>query len=190
MTTAELLLHPIRLRIVQALLGDRTLTTADLRAALPDVPTATLYRQVAALVDGEVLEVAAERKIRGTFERSYRLRMAKASVGPEQAAELSAEEHRQAFMTFIALLLADFDRYLARDDIDLGRDGVGFRQAAMYLSDEEFADFLKDLRGVVLPRLANQPAPGRTRRILSTIVMPSPDSDAPDANGGSADGSG
>ncbi|OPG13892.1 helix-turn-helix domain-containing protein [Microbispora sp. GKU 823] len=173
MTTAELLLHPIRLRIVQALLGERMLTTADLRAELPDVPPATLYRQVAALVEGEVLEVAAERKVRGTFERTYRLRTANANVSAEEAAGLGTEEHRQAFMTFVASLLADFDRYLTREDIDLGRDGVGFRQAAMYLDDEEFQDFLRDLRAVLVPRLANQPAPGRTRRILSTIVMPS-----------------
>ncbi|XVQ86147.1 helix-turn-helix domain-containing protein [Microbispora siamensis] len=173
MTTAELLLHPIRLRIVQALLGERMLTTADLRAELPDVPPATLYRQVAALVEGEVLEVAAERKVRGTFERTYRLRTANANVSAEEAAGLGTEEHRQAFMTFVASLLADFDRYLTRDDIDLGRDGVGFRQAAMYLDDEEFQDFLRDLRAVLVPRLANQPARGRTRRILSTIVMPS-----------------
>ncbi|GGO12985.1 transcriptional regulator [Microbispora rosea subsp. aerata] len=173
MTTAELLLHPIRLRIVQALLGERMLTTADLRAELPDVPPATLYRQIAALVEGEVLEVAAERKVRGAFERTYRLRMANAHIGPEDAAGLSAEEHRQAFMTFVASLLADFDRYLARDDVDLGRDGVGYRQVAMYLNDEEFQDFLKDLRAVLTARLGNQPAPGRTRRILSTIVMPS-----------------
>ncbi len=172
MTTAELLLHPIRLRIVQTLLGERMLTTADLRAELPDVPPATLYRQVAALVEGEVLEVAAERKVRGTFERTYRLRTANAHVSAEEAAGLGAEEHRQAFMTFVALLLADFDRYLTRDDIDLGRDGVGFRQVAMYLSDEEFQDFLGDLRAVILSRLSNQPAPNRTRRLLSTIVMP------------------
>ena len=173
MTTAELLLHPIRLRIVQALLGERTLTTADLRAVLPDVPPATLYRQIAALVEGEVLEVAAERKVRGTFERTYRLRAENASVGPDDASGLSADQHRQAFLTFVASLLADFDRYLDRDDVDLGRDGVGFRQVAMHLSDEEFQDFLNDLRQVLLPRLANQPEPGRTRRILSTIVMPS-----------------
>ncbi|MEU6424375.1 helix-turn-helix domain-containing protein [Microbispora sp. NPDC046973] len=172
MTTAELLLHPIRLRIVQALLGERMLTTADLRAELPDVPPATLYRQVAALVEGEVLEIAAERKVRGTFERTYRLRTANANVSAEEAAGLGVEEHRQAFMTFVASLLANFDRYLTREDVDLGRDGVGFRQAAMYLSDEEFLDLLRDLREVLGARLANQPAPGRTRRILSTIVMP------------------
>ena len=44
--SAGLLLHPVRLRIVQAFLGGRRLTTAQLRTALPDVSPATLYRQV------------------------------------------------------------------------------------------------------------------------------------------------
>ncbi|GLW25147.1 ArsR family transcriptional regulator [Microbispora triticiradicis] len=172
MATAELLLHPVRLRIVQALLGDRTLTTGELRAELPDVPTATLYRQVAALVEGEIIEIVAERKVRGTFERSYRLRAANAIVTAEDAAGLGADDHRQAFMTFVASLLADFDRYLYHGDFDLGRDGVGYRQTAMYLSDEEFREFLGDLAAVLRPRLANRPAPGRVRRLLSTVVMP------------------
>ena len=44
MASAELLLHPVRLRIVQAFLGDRTLTTADLRSELPDVPAVELMK--------------------------------------------------------------------------------------------------------------------------------------------------
>jgi hypothetical protein len=173
MATSELLLHPVRLRIVQAFLGDRDLTMADLRAELPDVPTATLYRQVAALAEGAVLDVVAERKVRGTFERTYRLRTSNAQVTADEAATMGTDEHRRAFMTFVAALLADFDRYLSRGEIDLGRDGVGYRQAAMYLTDDEFADLLRDLVAVLAPRIAQQPAAGRTRRLLSTIVMPS-----------------
>ena len=43
MASADLLLHPVRLRIVQAFLGDRALTTSDLAAELADVPPASLY---------------------------------------------------------------------------------------------------------------------------------------------------
>ena len=57
MTTADLLLHPVRLRIVQAFLGDRALTTSDLAAELADIPPASLYRHVARLVDAGVLAV-------------------------------------------------------------------------------------------------------------------------------------
>jgi len=40
-TTADLLLHPIRLRILQAFMGDRALTTSQIRSELPDVPVAS-----------------------------------------------------------------------------------------------------------------------------------------------------
>lgn len=172
MQTAELLLHPVRLRIVQAFLGDRELTTGHLRDELPDVPTASLYRHVATLVDGKVLEVVAERKVRGTFERSYRLNLANANVTGEDAAAMDVDAHRRAFMTFVAALLADFDRYLARDGFDLARDGVGYRQVALNLTDAEFTEFTAELRDVLRRRMALPPGPGRVRRLLSTVVMP------------------
>ena len=174
MTSAELLLHPVRLRIVQAFLGDRRLTTADLRAELDDVPPATLYRQVAALWEGDVLEVVEERKVRGTFERCYRLRAAAASVGPEAAAGMSREEHRQAFLVFVASLLADFDRYLDGGQRDLGADRVGYRQVAMHLSDAETDELLGELRAVLSARLQNGPGDGRRRRLLTTVLLASP----------------
>src|SRR6185436_8294397 len=75
----DLLLHPARLRVLQAFLGDRTLTVADLRAELPDVPAASLYRHVGVLADAGVLTVVGERKVRGAAERSYRLDVGAAS---------------------------------------------------------------------------------------------------------------
>ena len=39
-SSADLLLHPVRLRIVQAFLGDRALTTSQLSAELSDIPPA------------------------------------------------------------------------------------------------------------------------------------------------------
>jgi len=68
--SADLLLHPVRLRIVEAFLGDRALTTTQLRAELPDVPPASLYRQVARLVAAGVLGVVAQRRVRGALERT------------------------------------------------------------------------------------------------------------------------
>ncbi len=172
MATADLLLHPVRLRIVQAFLGGRVLTTGELGAELDDVPTASLYRQVARLVDGGVLAVAGERKVRGAAERSYRLVLAAASV--EDAATMTGEEHRRAFGTFVAALLADFDRYLDRagERPDLAADGVGYRQAGVWLDDAEHAQLIQDLREVVRARMELPERPGRRRRILSTVLMP------------------
>jgi hypothetical protein len=172
MATADLLLHPVRLRVVQAFLGDRALTTGDLRTELPDVPPASLYRHVALLVDGGVLAVVAERRIRGVFERTYVLRSSAASISLDELAKMTVEDHRHGFLVFVAGLISDFDRYLARGDIDLLRDEVSYRMLALWLSDHELAEMSKELFAVLQPRLTNVPKRGRKRRILSTILLP------------------
>src|SRR6266567_5461566 len=170
--SADLLLHPIRLRIVQAFLGDRALTTSALAAELADVPAASLYRHVARLVNAGVLAVVTERRVRGALERTYVLRLTAASIGLDELAAMSPDEHRQAFMAFVAGLLGDFDRYLARGDIDFLRDGVRYNMAGLWLDDAELTELQRELLRVLQPRLANPPAPGRKRRILGTILLP------------------
>jgi hypothetical protein len=170
-SSADLLLHPVRLRIVQAFLGDRALTTSQLRAELADVPAASLYRQVARLVNAGVLQVVAERRVRGAVERTYVLRLAAASIGLDEVASMSIEDHRQAFMAYVAGLLASANRYLQREKVDPVRDGVSYRMEGLWLDDGEYADMLRDLVRVLQPRLANAPRPGRRRRILATVLL-------------------
>ena len=177
MASADLLLHPVRLRIVQAFLGDRALTTSQLRSELPDVPPASLYRHVARLVDAGVLATVAERRVRGALERTYVLRASAATIGLDELARMTPDEHRQAFLAFVAGLIGDFDRYLARGDIDHLRDGVSYRMAAMWLDDEEYREFLRELVTVVQPRVANAPKPGRKRRILGVVLVPGEEPD-------------
>lgn len=172
MTSADLLLHPVRLRIVQAFLGDRALTTAELRSEMPDVPLASLYRHVARLVEAGVLAVVAERRVRGTLERTYVLRLTAARIGLDEIAKWSTDDHRQAFMAFVAALLGDFDRYLGRGEPDLLRDGVSYNLAGMWLDDAELTELGHELVRVLQPRLANVPRPGRKRRLLGTVALP------------------
>ncbi|MGY1618563.1 helix-turn-helix domain-containing protein [Geodermatophilus sp. SYSU D00691] len=174
MATADLLLHPVRLRVVQTFLGGRTLTTADLRAELSDVPAATLYRHVGVLAEAGVLEVVGERRVRGATERSYRLVDRAASPSAAELASLSGEEHRNAFGTFVAGVLADFDRYLDRagEPPDLTRDGVGYRTVALWQTDEEFSSFVLALRALLLERMAAGPGEGRRRRIVHVVQLP------------------
>ncbi|PWW23410.1 helix-turn-helix protein [Geodermatophilus normandii] len=177
MASADLLLHPVRLRVVQALLGDRALTTGDLHAELPDVPLATLYRHVGVLAEAGLLEVVGERRVRGSTERTYRLVTAAASVGPEEAAGMTPEQHRRAFGTFVAALLADFDRWVdagaaVPGGLDAARDGVGYRMTGLWLDDAEFAALVGDLRQVLRDRLANEPGGERRRRLVGTVFLP------------------
>jgi Helix-turn-helix domain len=173
--SADLLLHPVRLRIVQAFLGERALTTSQLSAELSDVPAASLYRHVARLVAAGVLQIVAERRVRGAVERTYVLRLAAARIGLAEIEAMSTEDHRQMFMAFTAGLLADWDRYLQRGDVDLLRDGVAFGIEGLWLDDAEFAELMRDLFRVLQPRRANAPGRGRRRRILASVLMPADD---------------
>ena len=179
--SADLLLHPVRLRIVEAFLGDRALTTSQLRTELPDVPAGSLYRHVAKLVDGGVLAIVSERRVRGALERTYVLRASAARLDVNEIASMSRDEHRQAFLAFVAGVIGDFDRYLAREKIDPLRDGASYNLAAMWLDDAELAELARELNLVLQPRLANPPKPGRSRRILATVLLPgTPEPDASD----------
>lgn len=175
MDSAELLLHPVRLRIVKAFLGDRALTTAQLAAELDDVPPGSLYRHVGLLAKAAVLHVVAERRVRGTVERTYALRLTATRMRLDEVAAMSPAEHLQAFLAFVAGMLADADRYLAGPAPDPVRDGADYRVAGMWLTDSEFAEFVRDLAAVALPRLANAPAPDRRKRLLYSVLLPSPE---------------
>ncbi|HET9016601.1 MAG TPA: helix-turn-helix domain-containing protein [Thermomicrobiaceae bacterium] len=182
MATADLLLHPVRLRIVKAFLGDRALTTGQLAAELSDVPAGSLYRHVALLTRAGVLQVVAERRVRGAVERTYMLRLVAAQVGLGEVAAMTPEQHAHAFMAFVAGLLADFDRYLAARPPDFARDGVSYGETALWLTDAEYAAFLRDIATALQPRLANPPGTGRRRRMVASVFLPAPESSRGDGS--------
>ena len=172
MNTVDLLLHPVRLRIVQALSGGRELTTTQLCDRLPDVSKVTVYRQVAPLVEGGFLEVAGEQRVRGAVERRYRLRQDRPVIDADAAAAMTVEDHRRGFAVAMAVLIAEFDAYLDRDGADPAADGVSYRQGTLWLSPDELAEMTRAMLGVMRQLVANEPAPGRAPYLLSPILFP------------------
>ncbi|WP_016697974.1 helix-turn-helix domain-containing protein [Actinoalloteichus spitiensis] len=172
MATADLLLHPVRLRILQTLLGAGELTTGQLRDRLPDVPAATMYRHVAALAQAEILEVVRERPVRGTVERSYRVRQDKALVDDDARDTMTKDDHRRAFTVFTGAMLADFDRYLSREDTEPARDNVLYRQGIVWVTDEEFTELVEEIEAAVERRTRTAPGDGRARHIISLALVP------------------
>ena len=168
---AELLLHPIRLRIVLAMTGSE-LTTAELQERLPDVAPATLYRQVAMLVRAGLLEVVAEEQKRGSVERTYRLVESAASLGAEDASSMSREEHLSGFIAFTGALIQAFGRYLDGSDSNPAADNVSYRQVGLWVTPEELQRLADAFGGLIGPYLENRPAPGRSKVSLSTILIP------------------
>jgi hypothetical protein len=172
MDPLELLFHPVRLRILQASHGRRAFTTGELAEALSDVPKATLYRQVALLADGGMLEVVNEQRVRGAVERRYRVRRDRAVIDDTAAAEMTLGDHRTGFAAVVAVLLAEFDAYLARPGTDPAADLVGYRQISLWLDDDEKKDLVADLSAAIRARVANAPREGRRRHLLTPVFFP------------------
>jgi DNA-binding transcriptional ArsR family regulator len=165
MAAPDILLHPVRLRVVQALLGDRALTTAQLAAELPDVPKPTLYRHIAALLGASVLQITAERQVRGGVERTYRLDRGAAATS-EEAAAMTDDERRAAFAVFTAGLAAAYEASVARGDTG----PFGYRTAAVHLTAADVPEFARRVREAVQPWLA--PADDADRYLFSTVLIP------------------
>ena len=168
----SLILHPVRMRLLGTL-ARRQLTARQLSELLPDVPQATLYHHLGMLMHAGLLRVVSERPVRGTVEKLYALAEDQMVLSPADLANTSRDDHLRYFTTFLAMLLGDFARYLQQEGpIDLFADGVGFRETAFYLSDDELAQAAAAVNQALLPFLSNQPAPHRRRRLLATITFP------------------
>ena len=172
MDTLDLLLHPVRVRIVHAMSGGQTRTTSELCARLPDVPKTTLYRHVGLLAEAGLLEVAGEQRVHGAVERRYRLRRDRAVIDRDAAASMSLEDHRHGFAAAIAALLAEFNAYLDRPRADPTADSVGYRQIPLWLSQDELAELISGIRSAIMSTMDNKPAPDRRPYLLSPILFP------------------
>ncbi|MDC7341229.1 helix-turn-helix domain-containing protein [Streptomyces lydicus] len=172
MDTIDLLLHPVRLRVVHALSGGRVLTTTQLCERMPEVGKVTVYRHVALLTEAGFLEVAEEQRVRGAVERHYRLRQDRPVVDVDAAASMSLDDHRRGFAAAMAVLIAEFNAYLDRDGADPVADAVSYRQGTLWLNPDELNEMNHKLLTVLGPLLANQPEPGRAPYLLSRIFFP------------------
>jgi DNA-binding transcriptional ArsR family regulator len=172
-TIGALLVHPVRLRILSALSG-RELTTRRLARLLPEVPQATLYRQVRALARAGMLEVSRRRTVNGIVESTYRLVPGAAHIGREEFAAHRPAEHRRCFGMFAGSQLADAQQYFEQPGYDTRREGTTYFRAGLLLTDREARRLRAELLALV-KRFASRTEPGRRLRTLSVALLPQPE---------------
>lgn len=173
MPKLDLIVHPVRLRLIQSFNPGECLTANQLAARLPDIPPATLYRHLAALVRGGVLLVAELRPVRAAQEKVYSLIEGAANVGPSESQATSPADHLRHFTVFLGLLRGDFERYVGvKSRLDLAKDGVAYYQIPIYLSDAEQHRFVNDLKALLTPLRQHKPNGSRTRRLVNIVTIP------------------
>ena len=171
----ELLLNPLRLRIIHAVLDGRPFTTTQLSDRLADVSRATVYRQVAILAEAGLLEIDGEERIRGAVERTYRLHSARAAMDLDTVAAMTVKDHQRLFTAAVGALLAEFNAYLGREGADPLADSVSYRQFSLWLSEEEKAELVRNLTATLVALMKNGPSAERRQHMLSTILFPTDD---------------
>jgi len=171
---ADLILHPVRIRIITLLAGTGKMTPQQIAEQLADIPQATLYRQLGILARGGILTVENHRQVRGAVEKIYSLPEGNAVLGKEDVQEVSSEEHMRLFLTYLSSLINDFGRYLAQEHYDVYADGVSYRKMSVYLNDEEFMELLMQIRELINRASANSAGAGRLLRNLAVIAIPEP----------------
>lgn len=169
---AEVLLHPVRMRII-AELSAAPLTTKGLSTALPDVPQATLYRHLTQLRDSGVIQVAAESVVNGATERTYRVISDHTRISPEEALSITGEEHQKHFLVFVGALLASLKRFVARrSSAAIARSGLSYSRVELHLSAAERSAFQRE-HAELMSRYTKLGTKGRIRFSFAVIVVPS-----------------
>jgi DNA-binding transcriptional ArsR family regulator len=168
----DLILHPIRMRIIQSLIGGSRRTTQQILELMSDIPQATMYRHLNKLLKAKIIEVIEQNQIRGSVEKVYILSEHGAEIPTKDLKDMSAEEHMEMFIKFVAMLIGDYGRYLQQDHYDQLKDGISFRQVHLNLTDEEYMQMLLGMREQMQQYIGNEPNAERRRRVISTIVIP------------------
>jgi DNA-binding transcriptional ArsR family regulator len=174
---ADLILHPVRMQILQTLVGGRNLTVHDIAQRLPNVPQATLYRHLNKLVQGSVIEIVAQNPIRGAIEKVYALSNG-GLISPQEFADSSTEEKMGVFIQFVSGIINSFGDYVNQKGVDFVKDGVAFRQAELYMNDDEFLEFAQGLASVFQKVINNDPREDRKKRKVTTIIIPEAEKEA------------
>jgi DNA-binding transcriptional ArsR family regulator len=161
----ELILHPIRMRILMLAAGV-VVTPGQIAARMSDVPQTTLYRHINMLIDGGILKVVRETKVRGTLEREITLPQGTARINPREVAALPPEEQFFYFLSFISTLLYDFTAHQQR-----GSEGIVlYTKQRVYATPEEIMALSGQVEAILAPYL--DPERGEQPWLFSGIVMP------------------
>lgn len=168
----DLIMNPVRMKIIQSLIGGKRLTVQNIGERLDDVPQATLYRHLNKLLKAGVIEVVEENQIRGTIEKVYGIAGNFMQKTNDQVLSMTAEEHSKFFFTYLMNLMEDFDQYINQEDRDIMKDGMMYRKAEIYMNDSELKEYLSDLVALMSRYSGNEPAPGRKLRTFGTIIIP------------------
>ena len=163
MEMAEIVMNPVRQRIFQYLLVHETGTVKEIRKALPDVPSASLYRHMKILTEAGILSVIGENRIRGTVESIYQLNKSALEIDDEDGV---------AVQTALLGICASFAKYFSGASSDPRKDMLLMTTCTLTLNDGEFMNFLSEINQVAVKYMDTPVKEGSKTRQITLISAP------------------
>ncbi len=163
MELAEIVMNPARQRIFQYFLLHDTGTVKELRKALPDIPSASLYRHIKILADCSILMVVGENRIRGTVESVYQL---------NKDAMAAEDETGNAVQMSLLSICASFEKYFSTGNADPQKDMLLFTNCTLLLTDEEFSEYLSEINQVTVKYMKQASSKSSKMRRITLISAP------------------
>jgi len=171
---ADAVLHPDRLRIINALSPNLQLTASQINESVSDLPRTSLYRHLSILVAAEALRVSEVTNNRGGVDRLYALPEQEVVLEGEEMAQAKPEDLVRYFTNFTGALLGHGRAFFGQPDPDARKGGL-YSANALYLSDEEYRQLDSLLENLTTLLKSNQPGAGRRRRMFYTVILPERD---------------
>ena len=163
MELAEIVMNPVRQRIFQYFLLHETGTVKELRKALPDIPSASLYRHIKILADSSILTVVGENRIRGTVESVYRF---------NQDAMATEDETGNAVQMSLLSICASFAKYFSTGKAEPQKDMLLLTNCTLLLTDEEFSKYLSEINQVTVKYMKESTSESGKMRRITLISAP------------------
>lgn len=161
----EVMLNPVRLRIIQELALKPSITATELCEKFNDVPRTTLYRHINILLENNILSVVSEKKIRGSVERTLAINIA------EVSRHNTLENASQNVFRFMMDKYANFHSYFNGENPNPGKDRLFFSNTVLMMDDQEYDRFLSELQELIVRHNLGF-ADGRKPRDISIISSP------------------
>ncbi|PKM94604.1 MAG: hypothetical protein CVU84_08785 [Firmicutes bacterium HGW-Firmicutes-1] len=140
----EIILNPVRMRVIQELSTGQTITANELCERISDVPRTTMYRHINILIDNNILSVISEKKVRGSLERTIALNISEISK------HNTIENAAQNAFGFLMSNYAKFHKYLNGHNPNPTIDKIFLNNTVLMMSDKEFDQFIEELRQLIL----------------------------------------
>ncbi|MFQ6391187.1 transcriptional regulator [Priestia aryabhattai] len=173
-TKVEILMHPVRIKICQALMRNREngLTPLEMVKILKDVPQATLYRHLQIMFDSGIVCVIKEKKVKSVSEKYYAINEEEAKIDGSEWRELSSKEKLDYISYYQLSLMTQYQSYLKKlGEQNSQEDGATFSVVELQIDEEHFTQFQNELNELMTKYYHNQSKGNEKEAPIRTIAI-------------------